>query len=223
MKFLKGVLLNGTATPIDATIVVNPASGKDIITEIGGLNTLITQSVNLLKDGTTDGSGGLPADYSTMKKLADGISTVKTTLNTFLKGEADGGDIDRLVELVAAIGQNKDSITALTSDKVAKADIVNALTSEDAGKVLSAAQGKALKTLIDNLDSKLEQQIAAIHSHDNKAVLDGISKNAGGNLVFNGHALDGATGIAVVASADATPVYDSQLVFVVEEITVGAA
>ena len=191
---------------------------SDIVTEVGGIPALINQSVNVLKDGTTDGSGGLPADHSTLLKLSTALTGLKSTVNAFLNGEADGGTMDRLVELVTAINENKGNITALTSDKVAKADIVNALTSEDATKVLSAAQGKALKTLIDELDGKLAQQIAAIHSHDNKAVLDGLSKNASGDLVYNGKTLDGTTSVAVLASADATPVYDAKIAFVVEEI-----
>lgn len=225
LKVLKTLLVNGTPHQLDGAIVRDKATGKtfsDIVTEVGGIPALIAQSINVVKDGTTDGSGGLPADHNTLLKLSTALTGLKTTITTFLEGEANGGDIDRLVELVTAISQNKTSIDSLVSDKVAKADIVDALTSEDASKVLSAAQGKALKGLIDALDSKLEQQIAAIHTHDNKAVIDAISKNAAGDLVFNGKALDGATSVAVLATADATPVYDAKIAFVVEEIETGA-
>lgn len=220
-KLLKSLLINGLPGQLDGSLVIDKASKKtfsDLVTEVGGIPALINQSVNVLKDGTTDGSGVLPADHSTLLKLSTALNGLKSTVNAFLNGEADGGTMDRLVELVTAINENKGNITALTSDKVAKADIVNALTSEDATKVLSAAQGKALKTLIDELDGKLAQQIAAIHSHDNKAVLDGLSKNASGDLVYNGKTLDGTTSVAVLASADATPVYDAKIAFVVEEI-----
>lgn len=225
LQLLKQYKVNNKLSAWDGSLVIDSATKKtftDIVVEVGGIPALINQSINVLKDGTTDGTGGLPAEYSTLKKLSDGLAGVKTTLETFLNGEADGGDIDRLVELVAAIGQNKTSIDSLTKDKVAKTDIVNALTSEDATKVLSAAQGKALKGLIDELSGELNRQIAAIHTHDNKAVLDAISKNASGDLVYNGKTLDGTTSVAVVSSADATPVYDAKIVFVVEEIEVGA-
>ncbi len=221
LKTLKQVLINGTPHLIDGSIVRDKASGKTfsaIVTEVGGIPALITQAVNVVKDGTTDGSGNLPADYNTLLKISTALTGLKDTVNAFLNGEADGGTMDRLVELVTAIGQNKDSITALTSDKVAKADIVNSLTSEDATKVLSAAQGKALKDLIDGISSSVNTQIEALHTHDNKAVLDGLSKSEAGDLVFNGKALDGATSVAVIASADATPVYNAKIAFVVEEI-----
>lgn len=221
LKVLKTLLVNGTPHQLDGAIVRDKTTGKtfsDIVTEVGGIPAVINQSVNVLKDGTTDGSGGLPADHSTLLKLSTALTGLKSTVNAFLNGEADGGTMDRLVELVTAIGQNKTSIDALTSDKVAKVDIVDALTSEDATKVLSAAQGKALKALIDELTNSVNSQIAALHSHDNKAVIDAISKNAAGDLVFNGKALDGATSVAVLATADATPVYDAKIAFVVEEI-----
>jgi len=85
--------------------------------------------------------------------LATLVSQLQATLNTFLNGEADGGDLDRLIELVAEIRSGKDSIDALVADKVAKADIIDDLTTGGADKVLSAEQGKALKALIDELSA----------------------------------------------------------------------
>ena len=226
LQLLKEMKVNGKLSALPGHLVIDKATKKtfsDIVTEVGGIPALIAQSVNVVKDGTTDGSGGLPADHNTLLKLSTALTGLKGTIETFLNGEANGGDIDRLVELVTAIGQNKTSIDSLTKDKVAKADIVDALTSEDATKVLSAAQGKALKDLIDALTGELNRQIAAIHTHENKNVLDAISKNAAGDLVFNNKALDGATSVAVIASTDATPVYDAKIVFVVEELEIPAA
>lgn len=104
--------------------------------------------------------------------LESSISGVNTTLNTFLNGAEDGGDLDRLVELVKDINDNKDSIEALTADN---------------------------------------------HSHDNKTVLDAISANTDGNLVYNGHALDGTTGIAFGATAATASDFTGQSKVVLEE------
>lgn len=131
-----------------------------------------------------------------LKTVQDNLSTLQTAVNAFLNGDADGGTMDRLVELVAAINANKDSIDALVSDKVAKTDIVNDLTSGGTGKVLSAEQGKALKTLIDAIDA---------HSHTNKAILDGLGKDASGNLQFNGKTLDGQVDVAVLNASGEIP------------------
>lgn len=84
-------------------------------------------------------------------ELSELVAQLKTTLNTFLTGEADDGAVDRLVELVNAIEANKGSVDALVRDKVAKADIINDLVTGGADKVLSAQQGVELKALIDSL------------------------------------------------------------------------
>lgn len=136
------------------------------------VNTVTTNLQNNITVAVDTASSALQAD----------IDELETLLNTFLNGAADGGDIDRLKELVAAINANKGSIDALVADKVAKADIINDLTTGGAGKVLSAEQGKALKALIDSLNT----DVGNVHTHANLAdVLDKLS-TANGKLQFNG-------------------------------------
>ena len=90
-------------------------------------------------DGTANGT-----DIQTF------VSTLYNTVNTFLTGaDNDDGTLNRLSELVAAIQANAGSIDALLSDKVAKTDIADNLATNDATKVLSAAQGVVLKTAVD--------------------------------------------------------------------------
>jgi hypothetical protein len=64
-----------------------------------------------------------------------------------------------MAEIVAYIKANKTLIDSITSSKVSVADIVNNLTSNVANKPLSAAQGVALKALIDAIEipTKLSQ------------------------------------------------------------------
>lgn len=118
------------------------------------------------------------------------MAALTKTVNDFLTGDADGGDIDRLVELVGAIGENKDTIDALTKDKVTKEELA------------------ALQAQVDSLEDD-------DHTHENQAVLDGIGKDASGDLTYNGKVLDGATSVAFVANSSDTPVFDGKLVMVV--------
>lgn len=63
--------------------------------------------------------------------------------------DSDDTTLDQLSEIVAYIKSNRDLISAITTDKVGVADIVNDLVTNVANKPLSAAQGVALKALID--------------------------------------------------------------------------
>lgn len=63
--------------------------------------------------------------------------------------DSDDTTLDQLSEIVAYIKSNKSLIDSITTGKVSTADIVNNLTSTATNKPLSAAQGKALKALID--------------------------------------------------------------------------
>ena len=209
LKLIKQILdSQNNEQLIDAKIVVDASTGKDVV-------AVFTEALNLLKDGTTDGSANLPADHNTLLKISNAITGLKATLNDFLEGEDDGGDIDRLVELVKAIQANKDSIDSLVMDNLSTDDIVDGLTSEDSGKVLSAAQGKALKDLIDALEASINAKLDALHSHSNQTVLDGISQTADGDLEYNGKVLNGATSVAMVSSADGAPVFNEKLILVV--------
>lgn len=143
---------------------------------------------------------GTSADKVTMangSNVETALTNLKATLDAFLTGEDNNNEvIDRLVELVAAINANKGSIDALVADKVAKADIVNDLTTGGTEKVLSAEQGKALKALIDPLTT-------ASHTHENKATLDKFSETDG-TLKFDGTVVI-QLGVPVVENGAAAP------------------
>ena len=65
------------------------------------------------------------------------------------RADSDDTTLDQLSEIVAYIKSNKALIDAVTTGKVSTSDIVDNLTTNASGKVLSAAQGVALKGLID--------------------------------------------------------------------------
>ena len=169
--------------PIDSAAVLDRASGKR-------LDAILAEALALGGD----------------------LESLKTSLETFLTGEADGGAVDRLTELVAAIQANKDSIDALVADHLQKGDIVNDLTSGGAEKVLAAEQGKALKALLDTVQ-------ATAHSHDNAELLAGLSTAENGNLICNGKELDGS-GIEIATGPDdPAPQTGLRLRIVVSEYT----
>ena len=63
--------------------------------------------------------------------------------------DSDDTTLDQLSEVVAYIKSNRSLIEAITTSKVSVADIVDNLTTNVSNKPLSAAQGVALKALID--------------------------------------------------------------------------
>lgn len=63
--------------------------------------------------------------------------------------DSDDTTLDQLSEVVAYIKSNRSLIEAITTNKVSVADIIDNLTTNVTNKPLSAAQGVALKALID--------------------------------------------------------------------------
>lgn len=74
---------------------------------------------------------------------------------------SDDTSLDDLKEIVAYIKSNKTLIDGITSSKVNVTDIVNNLTTNTANVPLSAAQGVALKLLIDSLEEIVEGKVTA--------------------------------------------------------------
>ena len=86
--------------------------------------------------------------HNDIRLLIQGLDTRLTAL-----ADSDDTTLDQLSELVAYIKDNRELIESVTTAKVNVADIINNLTTNAADKPLSAAQGVALKALIDNLAS----------------------------------------------------------------------
>lgn len=75
------------------------------------------------------------------------ISGLTDRLNAL--ADSDDTTLDQLSEVVAYIKSNRTLIEAISTSKVSVADIIDNLTTNVANKPLSAAQGVALKALID--------------------------------------------------------------------------
>lgn len=75
------------------------------------------------------------------------LKDINDRLNAFF--DSDDKTLDELSEIVAYITSNKALIDSITTSKISVEDIINNLTTNVANKPLSAAQGVALKALID--------------------------------------------------------------------------
>ena len=82
--------------------------------------------------------------HSDIRLLIQGLTDRLNAL-----ADSDDTTLDQLSEVVAYIKSNRSLIEAITTSKVSVADIIDNLTSNVANKPLSAAQGVALKALID--------------------------------------------------------------------------
>lgn len=99
---------------------------------------------------TPDVSGQINA-HNTSTSAHNDIRTLISDLTTRLNAIADSDDttLDQLSEIVAYIKSNKTLIEEITTNKVNVSDIIDNLETNVSNKPLSAAQGVALKALID--------------------------------------------------------------------------
>lgn len=99
----------------------------------------VASAHDALSSHTTDG-----AAHNDIRLFIEGLATRLNAL-----ADSDDTTLDQLSEIVAYIKSNKTLIDAITTSKVSVVDIVDNLTTNVSNKPLSAAQGVALKALID--------------------------------------------------------------------------
>lgn len=85
-----------------------------------------------------------PASHNDIRLLIDGLTSRLSAL-----ANSDDETLDQMAELVDYIKANRNLIDQITTGKVSVADIVDNLSTNVVNKPLSAAQGVALKELID--------------------------------------------------------------------------
>lgn len=95
--------------------------------------------------------------------IRDLITGLTARLNTL----ADSNDttLDQMSEIVEYIKSNKSLIDSITTNKVNVSDIINNLTTNVTNKPLSAAQGVAIKSLIDSLQTVVSGKANSEHIH----------------------------------------------------------
>lgn len=159
------ILINGTET----TVYSHPNSGaaagtyKSVTVNAQGHVTGGSNPTTLAGYGITDaeakGTASSAVSTHNTSTSAHGdirtaITELTTKLNNFL--DVDDTTTDQLSELLTLIENNATDIESITSGKVNVSDIVNNLTTNVTNKPLSAAQGVAIKSLIDALDLALD-------------------------------------------------------------------
>lgn len=124
------------------------------------------------------------AAHADLRALIEGLTSRLNAL-----ADSDDETLDQLSEIVVYIKSNKALIDAVTTGKVSTGDIVDNLTTNASGKVLSAAQGVALKAMIDAIiipDKLPNPQPLTINgqSYDgSEAVTVTVSSEGGGTPV----------------------------------------
>lgn len=110
--------------------------------------TYTASEVGAEASGTADGK---VSAHNTAGDAHNDIRELISGLTQRLNALADSDDttLDQMSEVVAYIKSNKSLIDAITTSKVNVSDIIDNLTTNVSNKPLSAAQGVALKALID--------------------------------------------------------------------------
>ena len=123
--------------------------------EFNGVETKSNDTMYIIVDDdgtipTPDVSGQINA-HNTNTEAHNDIRELITGLTTRLNTLADSDDttLDQMSEIVSYIKNNKSLIDGITTSKINVDDIINNLTTNASNKPLSAAQGVALKALID--------------------------------------------------------------------------
>ena len=120
---------------------------------------------------TPDVSGQI-STHNTSTGAHNDIRLLITELTNRLNALANSEDVDldQMAELVAYIKDNRELIEQITTNKVSVSDIINNLTTNVSNKPLSAAQGVALKALVDAAATAASNAQSAADNAANKAI-----------------------------------------------------
>ena len=110
------------------------------------------------------------------------IADLTTKLNNFL--DVDDTTTDQLSEVLALIENNRGTLESLTTNKINVSDIIDNLTTNNSSKVLSAAQGVAIKNLIDALQTTVNGKQDTITGGASTITSSNLTSNRA--LVSNG-------------------------------------
>lgn len=112
--------------------------------------------------------------HNDIRLLIDGLTTRFNAL-----ANSDDTTLDQMAEVVAYIKSNRTLLESVTSDKVNVTDIINNLSTNVSNKPLSAAQGVALKALIDAIviPTKVSDLTNDSGFTSNAGTITGVSAN----------------------------------------------
>lgn len=191
----------GSVTLDASAVGARPASWMPSASDVGARPSTWTPTYT---DVGADKSGAASSAVSTNNTKTDAHNDIRlliSALTTRLDALANSDDttLDQMAEVVAYIKANRDLIEQITTGKVSVADIVNNLTTNVSNKPLSAAQGVALKALIDaiTVPTKLSQ-LADDSTHRTVTDTEKASWNAKSNFSGNYADLSGKPTIPTV-------------------------
>lgn len=115
------------------------------------------------QSGTADGK---VSEHNVNTAAHNDIRVLLSELTNRLNALADSDDttLDQMSEIVAYIKSNKSLIESVTTEKVSYTDIIDNLVTNLHGKPLSAAQGVALKALIDAI--KVPTKVSELYNDE---------------------------------------------------------
>lgn len=208
-----------------STTSTNPVQNKIVTAKVNSLQTSVdskapsARKINgkTLTDDITLSASDVGADasgtassavntHNTSTSTHSDIRTLITNLTSRLNALADSDDetLDQMSELVTYIKANRSLIESVTTSKVNVSDIINNLTTNVTNKPLSAAQGVAIKYLIDALQTTVNGKANSSHAHtianitNLQSTLDGKAST--------GHSHDLSTMINTLSTETTTPV-----------------
>lgn len=111
---------------------------------VGNRISTLSEEIDTTSESKVSAHNSGTDTHSDIRLLIQGLTDRLNAL-----ADSDDTTLDQLSEVVAYIKSNRGLIEAITTSKVSVADIVDNLTTNVANKPLSAAQGVALKALID--------------------------------------------------------------------------
>lgn len=150
-----GALSLGTKIPSKTSDLANDSGYLTEHQDLSGY-ALKNEIPKTASDIGADASGTAESKVSEHNVALDTHNDIRLLvqgLTERLNALADSDDetLDQMSEVVAYIKSNKSLIDAITTSKINVSDIIDNLTTNVANKPLSAAQGVALKALIDGI------------------------------------------------------------------------
>ena len=132
----------GAGIVIDSTLTQSGQAADAAV--VGNRISALSEEIDTTSESKVSAHNTGTDTHSDIRLLIQGLTDRLNAL-----ADSDDTTLDQLSEVVAYIKSNRSLIEAITTSKVSVADIIDNLTSNVANKPLSAAQGVALKALID--------------------------------------------------------------------------
>lgn len=147
----------------------NPTKPRYTAEEVGARPNTWTPTASDVGADVSGTAETMVSEHNTNTEAHNDIRILVEELTTRLNALADSDDVtlDQMSELVAYIKDNRELIEGVTTDKVNVSDIIDNLTTNVSNKPLSAAQGVALKALIDAIPDA--EEVVEEHNTDTKA------------------------------------------------------